>query len=139
MKALKTAYNMANKQWKDAAAALERAERSGDVAELDALRTRVDKLRDKADKARAALDVLVTAAKAGIQARTGTDLKTLKLNAARAESTVREKSAALAAAREAGDEEQISVLQQELTALEQTALEAARTLKQAVDDEGLGE
>ncbi len=139
MKALKTAYNMANKQWKDAAAAFERAERSGDVAGLDALRNRVDTLRNKADKARAALDVLVTEAKAGIQARTGTDLKTLKLNAARAESTVREKSAALAAAREAGDEEQISVLQQELAALEQTALEAARTLKQAVDDEGLGE
>ncbi|MBA3980274.1 MAG: electron transport complex subunit RsxC [Alcanivorax sp.] len=138
MKALKTAFNMSHKQWKEASAALERAERDG-LPDVDTHRARVDKLKKKADLAKAQLNELVEAAKADMKASTGTDLKTLKLQAARAESTVREKTAALATAREAGDEERINVLQQELAAAEQQALETARTLKQAVAEQGLSD
>ncbi|MBZ2188361.1 electron transport complex subunit RsxC [Alcanivorax sp. JB21] len=138
MKALKTAFNMANKQWKDASAALERATREG-ADDLDVQQARVDKLKKKADLAKTQLNLLVDEAKAAMKQATGSDLKTLKLAAARTESAAREKTAALAAAREAGDEAQIAVLQQELAAAEQAALEAARTLKQAVADQGLAD
>ncbi|WP_111656163.1 electron transport complex subunit RsxC [Isoalcanivorax indicus] len=138
MKALKTAFNMAHKQWKEAGAALERAERDG-LPDIDTHRARVDKLKKKADLAKTQLNELVEAAKADMKASTGSDLKTLKLRAARAESTVREKTAALATAREAGDEERINVLQEELAAAEHEALETARTLKQAVADQGLSD
>ncbi|MCH8543595.1 MAG: electron transport complex subunit RsxC [Alcanivorax sp.] len=138
MKALKTAYNMASKQWKDASAALERATREG-ADDLAVQQARVDKLKKKADLAKEQLNLLVDEAKAAMKQATGSDLKTLKLAAARSESAAREKTAALAAAREAGDEAQITVLQQELAAAEQAALEAARTLKQAVADQGLAD
>ena len=101
LKALKTACNMAHKQYKEAHAAVERAERAGQESEdaLAAMHAKVEKLKAKADHCRDALDALVEqASKADILAHTGKDLKTLKLDAARAESALRDKADELGAA-----------------------------------------
>ncbi|HBU63944.1 MAG TPA: electron transport complex subunit RsxC, partial [Alcanivorax sp.] len=73
LKALKTAYNMAHKQYKEAHAAVERAERAGQESDeaLAAMHAKVEKLKAKADHCRDALDALVEQAKADILAHTG--------------------------------------------------------------------
>lgn len=63
MKQLKVAVATTTKQYKEAAAALETAERAG-AGNLDALKARVDGLRQKADDAKAALDTVVAQMKA---------------------------------------------------------------------------
>jgi electron transport complex protein RnfC len=138
MKALKTAFNMANKQWKEASAALERAERDG-ADEIDVLRKKVDKLRFKADKAKEALNVLVEEAKRNIEAASGSDLKTLKLEAGRTEAAVRAKERELEDAKRSGDQEQIDVIYRERDALRREAAMAANALQSAIDEQGLKE
>ena len=138
MKALKTAYNMSHKQWKEASAALERAERDG-AGDIDTLRKKVDKLQMKADKAKEALNLLVEEAKRNIQASSGSDLKTLKLEAARTEKAVRDKEMELVQAKRSGDQNQIDVLYQERDALRREAETAANALASAVRDQGLSD
>ena len=135
LKGLKTAYNMAHKQYKEAHAALERAERKEDVTadELNDMQRRVDKLKNKADIARDALDALVEEAKADIRAHTGKDLKTLKLEAARAESALADKAIELQRLRDSSSEESLEALNSELKALEAEAQIARKALKQAVE------
>lgn len=137
MKALKTAFNMAHKQFKEATAALERAEREGSD-QLDELRRQVERFQLKADKARDALNALVDQAKADMRA-SGSDLKTLKIEAARTEAAARAKARELDAARVQGDDERVNVLGRELEALQREALVAAGALKAAIDEQGLAE
>ena len=137
MKALKTAFNMAHKQFKEASAALERAERDGSD-QLDELRRQVERFQLKADKARDALNVLVDQAKADLRA-SGSDLKTLKIEAARTEAAAREKARELDAARVRGDDERVHVLGRELDALQREAQVAAGALKAAIDEQGLAD
>lgn len=139
LKALKTAYNMAHKQYKEAHAALERGERNGDIPaeELNAMQQKVDKLKGKADVARDALDALVEEAKADIRAHTGKDLKTLKLEAARAESALADKQRELEQQRDSASEDTLEALSSELQALEAEAQIARKALKQAVEEQGL--
>ncbi|MED5388872.1 MAG: electron transport complex subunit RsxC, partial [Pseudomonadota bacterium] len=139
LKALKTAYNMAHKQYKEAHAALERGERNGDIPadELNAMQQKVDKLKGKADVARDALDALVEEAKADIRAHTGKDLKTLKLEAARAESALADKQQELNQQRDSASEDTLEALSSELQALEAEAQIARKALKQAVEEQGL--
>jgi Na+-translocating ferredoxin:NAD+ oxidoreductase subunit C len=137
MKALKTAFNMSHKQFKEASAALERAERDG-ADDIDALRKQVERFKLKADKARDALNVLVDQAKADIRA-SGSDLKTLKIEAARTEAAARGKARELEAARIKGDDERIHVLGRELDALQHEAQVAAGALKAAIDEQGLAD
>ena len=141
LKGLKTAYNMAHKQYKEAHAAFERAERKEEVSadELNAMQQKVDKLKAKADNARDALDALVEDAKADIRAHTGKDLKTLKLEAARAESALADKKTELANKQASASEETLEALNSELKALETEAHIAGKALKQAVEEQGLVE
>ncbi|MFP1678851.1 electron transport complex subunit RsxC [Alloalcanivorax sp. C16-2] len=142
LKALKTAYNMAHKQYKEAHAALERTERDAgddDRERLDALAAKVDKLKAKADHCRDALNALVEEAKADIRAHTGKDLKTLKLEAARAETALRQKADELARLRDTADADTLETLDGELRALDEEAQVARRALKQAVQEQGLVE
>ncbi|MBU58447.1 MAG: electron transport complex subunit RsxC [Alcanivorax sp.] len=142
LKALKTAYNMAHKQYKEAHAALERAERDAgddDRERLDALAAKVDKLKAKANHCRDALNALVEEAKADIRAHTGKDLKTLKLEAARAESALRQKADELARLRDTADADTLETLDAEVRALDEEAQVARRALKQAVEEQGLVE
>ena len=142
LKALKTAYNMAHKQYKEAHAALERAERDAgddDQERLDALAAKVDKLKAKANHCRDALNALVEEAKADIRAHTGKNLKTLKLEAARAESALRQKADELARLRDTADADTLETLDAEVRALDEEAQVARRALKQAVEEQGLVE
>lgn len=140
MKALKTAFNIANKQYKEASAALQRAQRDGseDQPDQDVLEKQVERFRLKADKAKQALNVLVDQAKADLQG-SGSDLKSLKLEAAQTEIAARDKARELAAARVKGDDERINVLVRELEALQQEAAVAAQALKAAADELGIAE
>ncbi|MFN3714107.1 MAG: electron transport complex subunit RsxC [Alcanivoracaceae bacterium] len=137
MKALKTAFNISHKQFKEASAALERAERDG-ADNLDELRQQVQRFKLKSDKARDALGMLVDQAKADLRA-SGSDLKTLKIEAARTEAAAREKGRDLEAARIKGDDERINVLSRELDALQREAQVAAGALKAATDEQGLAD
>lgn len=141
LKGLKTAYNMAHKQYKDAHAALERGQRSGEISddEIAALQQKLDKLKAKADNARDALDALVEEAKADIRAHTGKDLKTLKLEAARAESALADKQHALAQQNDSATEAEREALTSELQALEAEAQVARKALQQAIEEQGLVE
>ncbi len=142
LKALKTAYNMAHKQYKEAHAALERAERDAgddDRERLDALAAKVDKLKAKANHCRDALNALVEEAKADLRAHTGKNLKTLKLEAARAESALRQKADELARLRDTADADTLETLDAEVRALDEEAQVARRSLKQAVEEQGLVE
>ena len=141
LKGLKTAYNMAHKQYKEAHAAFERAERKEEVSadELNAMQLKVDKLKNKADIARDALDALIEEAKADIRAHTGKDLKTLKLEAARAESALADKKLELEKLASSSGEDALEALQSELKALEAEAQIARKALKQAVEEQGLVE
>jgi Na+-translocating ferredoxin:NAD+ oxidoreductase subunit C len=137
MKALKTAFNMSHKQFKEASAALERAEREG-ADNLDELRKQVERFKLKADKAKDALGLLVDQAKADIRA-SGSDLKLLKIEAAQTEAAARQKARELEAARVKGDDERINVLSRELDALQREAQVAAGALKAATDEQGLAD
>jgi H+/Na+-translocating ferredoxin:NAD+ oxidoreductase subunit C len=137
MKALKTAYNSANKIWKEANAALERGIREG-AENIDERRAKVDLLRARADSTRAELNELVDQAKAGIRA-SGSDLKSLKIEAARAESALGNKIKELEEAKKSADEERINVLYQERDMLKREAELAANALKSAVDEQGLSD
>lgn len=137
MKALKTAYNSANKIWKDANAALERGVREG-AENIDQRRAKVDLFKARADSTRAELNELVDQAKAGIRA-SGSDLKSLKLEAARAESALGNKIKELEEAKKSADEERINVLYQERDMLKREAALAANALKSAVDEQGLSD
>lgn len=141
LKALKTAYNMAHKQYKEAHAAFERAERKEEVSadELNDMQRKVDKLKHKADIARDALDALIEEAKADIRAHTGKDLKTLKLEAARAESALADKQLELEKLGSSSSEEALEALQSELKAMEAEAQIARKALKQAMEEQGLVE
>ena len=141
LKALKTAYNMAHKQYKEAHAAVERAERAGQESEdaLAAMHAKVEKLKAKADHCRDALDALVEQAKADILAHTGKDLKTLKLDAARAESAVRDKADELERRRDTSDADTLETLNSELDALQEHAQLTRLALKTAVEEQGLVE
>ena len=137
MKALKTAYNSANKIWKEANAALERGIREG-AENIDERRAKVDLLKARAEGTRAELNELVDKAKAGIRA-SGSDLKSLKLEAARAESALGSKIKELEEAKKSADEERINVLYQERDMLKREAELAANALKSAVDEQGLSD
>ena len=137
MKSLKTTYNSTHKLWKEASAALERAERDG-AENLDTQRQQVNALRERADAARAELNTLVEQAKAGIHA-SGSDLKSLKLEAARTESALRDKLRQLDDARHSADEERINVLYQERDMLKREAELAANALQSALREQGLSE
>lgn len=137
MKTLKTRYNSLHKLWKEANAALERAERDG-ADNLDEQRTRVADLLKQAEEAKAQLGELVDAAKAGIRA-SGSDLKTLKLEAARAESALRSKEQELADAKRSADEERINVLYQERDMLRREVETATHALQSALKEQGLSE
>ncbi|MEP1896875.1 electron transport complex subunit RsxC [Alloalcanivorax venustensis] len=141
LKALKTAYNMAHKQYKEAHAAVERAERAGQESEdaLAAMHAKVEKLKAKADHCRDALDALVEQAKADILAHTGKDLKTLKLDAARAESALRDKADELERRRDTSDADTLETLNSELDALQEHAQLTRLALKTAVEEQGLVE
>ena len=141
LKGLKTAYNMAHKQYKEAHAAYERAERNETASadELQAMQGKIDKLKAKADNARDALDALVEEAKADIRAHTGKDLKTLKLEAARAESALADKQQELEQQRSSASEDTLEALSSELQALESETQIARKALKQAVEEQGLAE
>ena len=141
LKGLKTAYNMAHKQYKEAHAAYERAERNETASadELNAMQVKIDKLKAKADNARDALDALVEEAKADIRAHTGKDLKTLKLEAARAESALADKQQELEQQRSSASEDTLEALSSELQALESETQIARKALKQAVEEQGLAE
>lgn len=141
LKALKTAYNMAHKQYKEAHAAVERAERAGQESDeaLAAMHAKVEKLKAKADHCRDALDALVEQAKADILAHTGKDLKTLKLDAARAESALRDKADELARRRDTSAADTLETLNSELNALQQHAQLTRLALKTAVEEQGLVE
>lgn len=137
MKTLKTRYNSLHKLWKEANAALERAERDG-ADNLDEQRTRVADLLKQAEEAKAQLNELVDAAKAGIRA-SGSDLKTMKLEAARAESALRSKEQELADAKKSADEERINVLYQERDMLRREVETATHALQSALKEQGLSE
>lgn len=137
MKTLKTRYNSLHKLWKEANAALERAERDG-ADNLDEQRARVADLLKQAEEAKAQLNELVDAAKAGIRA-SGSDLKTLKLEAARAESALRSKEQELADAKKSADEERINVLYQERDMLRREVDTATHALQSALKEQGLSE
>ncbi|HCJ63824.1 MAG TPA: electron transport complex subunit RsxC, partial [Alcanivorax sp.] len=141
LKALKTAYNMAHKQYKEAHAAVERAERAGQESDeaLAAMHAKVEKLKAKADHCRDALDALVEQAKADILAHTGKDLKTLKLDAARAESALRDKADELERRRDTSDADTLETLNSELDALQEHAQLTRLALKTAVEEQGLVE
>jgi len=141
LKALKTAYNVAHKQYKEAHAAVERAERAGQDSEeaLAAMHAKVEKLKAKADHCRDALDALVEQAKAAILAHTGKDLKTLKLDAARAESVLRDKADELERRRDTSDADTLETLNSELDALQEHAQLTRLALKTAVEEQGLVE
>ena len=138
---LKTAYNMAHKQYKEAHAAVERAERAGQESDeaLAAMHAKVEKLKAKADHCRDALDALVEQAKADILAHTGKDLKTLKLDAARAESALRDKADELERRRDTSDADTLETLNSELDALQEHAQLTRLALKTAVEEQGLVE
>jgi electron transport complex protein RnfC len=133
MKTLKTRYNSLH----EANAALERAERDG-ADNLDEQRTRVADLLKQAEEAKAQLNELVDAAKAGIRA-SGSDLKTMKLEAARAESALRSKEQELADAKKSADEERINVLYQERDMLRREVETATHALQSALKEQGLSE
>ncbi|MGB1220901.1 MAG: electron transport complex subunit RsxC, partial [Alcanivoracaceae bacterium] len=116
----------------------ERAERDG-ADDIDVLRKKVDKLRFKADKAKEALTVLVEEAKRNIEAASGSDLKTLKLEAGRTEAAVRAKERELEDAKRSGDQEQIDVIYRERDALRREAAMATNALQSAIDEQGLKE
>ncbi len=78
-------------------------------------------------------------AKADIRAHTGKDLKTLKLEAARAESALADKKAELEQRAGHSSEDALEALQSELKALEAEAQIARKALKQAVEEQGLVE
>jgi Na+-translocating ferredoxin:NAD+ oxidoreductase subunit C len=80
----------------------------------------------------------VDQAKADIRA-SGSDLKTLKIEAARTEAAARGKARELEAARIKGDDERIHVLGRELDALQHEAQVAAGALKAAIDEQGLAD
>lgn len=107
LKRLKTSANMASRQWKEAQAALDRAQRDG-IADDQAI-AQVESLRQKAEKAKAAL------ADAVQQTRSDPDANNprtrMERTLARQESAVREKAAALAVATENGDDEKARMLQ----------------------------
>ena len=132
---------MAHKQYKEAHAAYERAERNETASadELQAMQVKIDKLKAKADNARDALDALVEEAKADIRAHTGKDLKTLKLEAARAESALADKQQELEQQRSSASEDTLEALSSELQALESETQIARKALKQAVEEQGLAE
>ncbi|WOA30004.1 electron transport complex subunit RsxC [Alloalcanivorax xenomutans] len=138
LNALKTAYKMAHKQYKEAHSALDRARRDGAV-DLAAMEARVEKLKSKADHTRDALDALMDETKASLLAHTGKDLKTLKLDAARAETALRDKSDELKRLRDTADEDTLKRLTSELGTLEHDAHLARRALKQALEEHGLTE
>lgn len=135
---MKTAYKMAHKQYKEAHSALDRARRDGAV-DLAAMEARVEKLKSKADHTRDALDALMDETKASLLAHTGKDLKTLKLDAARAETALRDKSDELKRLRDTADEDTLKRLTSELGTLEHDAHLARRALKQALEEHGLTE
>lgn len=137
MKTLKTSYNSLHKLWKESNAALERAERDG-IENLDAQRERVDALKQQAEHAREQLNDLVDQAKAGIRA-SGSDLKTLKLEAARTQSALHEKMKKLEDAKRGADEEQVNLLYQERDMLKRDAELAANALRSALEEQGLSE
>lgn len=141
LKGLKTAYNMAHKQYKEAHAAVERPERAGQDSDeaLAAMHAKVEKLKAKADHCRDALDALVEQAKADILAHTGKDLKTLKLDAARAESALRDKADELERRRDTSDADTLETLNSELDALQEHAQLTRLALKTAVEEQGLVE
>ena len=128
-------------RYKEAHAAYERAERNetANADELQAMQVKIDKLKAKADNARDALDALVEEAKADIRAHTGKDLKTLKLEAARAESALADKQQELEQQRSSASEDTLEALSSELQALESETQIARKALKQAVEEQGLAE
>jgi electron transport complex protein RnfC len=137
MKALKTAFNISHKQFKEASAALEHAQREGSD-NLEDLHKQVERFKLKADKAKEALNMLVDQAKADIRA-SGSDLKSLKIEAAQTEAAARQKSRELDAAKINGDDQRINVLTRELEALRREADVAAGALKAAIDEQGLAD
>ena len=138
MKTLKAAYNSANKQFKEAGAALERAERDGSET-LEQQRQQVATLKARADQAKAELNALVEEAKADISKSQGADLKTLKLEAGQALLAVRNQKRDIDKAREQGDPQTVSELEAQLATLQEKADQAAARIKQATEQGGLSE
>lgn len=138
LRTLKTAYNMAHKQHKQAQAALERAAREG-APGLAAMRIKVDALAERATEKRRQLTALMNDAKAAIAAG-GKDLKTLKLEAARAEADLIDQQRRLAR-HHADTASEVSLAEQEreLERRRGTAESARAALRRALEEQGLGE
>ncbi|WP_287962971.1 hypothetical protein, partial [Alcanivorax sp.] len=73
------------------------------------------------------------------RAHTGKDLKTLKLEAARAESALADKQQELEQQRSSASEDTLEALSSELQALESETQIARKALKQALEEQGLAE
>ena len=93
----------------------------------------------KTPEDRERLQGLVEQAKADILAHTGKDLKTLKLDAARAESALRDKADELERRRDTSDADTLETLNSELDALQEHAQLTRLALKTAVEEQGLVE
>tara|TARA_R110001606_G_scaffold74778_3_gene173247 strand:+ start:8143 stop:10344 length:2202 start_codon:yes stop_codon:yes gene_type:complete len=146
LKALKSAYGRAHKQYKQAHAALQRAQRaqaehpqSNDHNDVAGMEQRVAQLKARADQERAALDTLMEQAKSDLQQRAGKDLKTLKVEAARAEVALRRHAERLRAGRDSADTDTLRRWDAELKQLEREAHRSREALTQAVRAQGLVE
>jgi electron transport complex protein RnfC len=138
LQALKAAYNRAHKQYKQAHAALERAQRDGqDNDALAAMGERVEQLKGKANQARDAVQALMTQAKSDLGAESGKTLKTLKLEAARAEIALRRQEDLMAAGQDNADEDTLRQWETQRQQQEQQVRTTRRALTRALRAQGL--
>ncbi len=137
LKTLQTRYKTSQRLWREANAALQRAERQGQAS--PAMAARVADLREQADALREQISQLMDNARQRILADTGLTLAALKQRAADTAVALGAGQRALASARESGDTAEIRRLQKQLTRLATEAAAAERTLNRALDNAGLGD
>lgn len=137
LKALQTRYKTSQRLWREANAALQRAERQGQASA--AMVARVAELRAQAEALREQIGQFMETAKSRILANTGVTLATLKQRAAETALALGAGQRALSAARDQGDNAAIRRLQKELTRLATEAAAAERALSRAIADAGLGD
>lgn len=140
LQALKAAYNRAHKQYKQAHAALERAQRDGqDNDALATMSERVEQLKGKANQTRDAVQVLMAQAKSDLGAESGKTLKTLKLDAARAEIALRRHEDLIAAGKDSADEDTLRQWETQRQQQEHRMHTTRQALTQALQAQGLME
>lgn len=135
--ALQTRYKTAQRLWREANAALQRAGRQGQSN--PAMAARVADLRGQADALREQIAGLMETARQRILADTGVTLATLKQRAAETAIALGTGQQALSAARAAGDSAELRRLQKNLTRLATEAAAAERALNRALARAGLGD